>query len=86
MHVKMKYGLSTIGVRIDHHTIAVRRKSTMPCYLGGDKQQVSERLLLGRTGLIERVNMNARNYQNMCRSLRREVVKSNANVVLKYSR
>ena len=86
MNVKMKYRLPAVGVCIDHNAITVLRKTLLPGDLCGSQKQVSERLFIIRPRLLKRINMLARDDQDMCRSLWTEIVERDTCLILKYAR
>lgn len=82
--MEVKYRLAAVGIGIDHHTITVVGKSAIACYVRSRLQQTPERVAVARLRLVQRVDMLSRDDQNMGRSLRADVVKGNAHIVLKY--
>lgn len=82
MHMYMKYCLTAVAVSIDDHPVSIIGKAALPGKLGGCQQKVSEHRALVRRGFIQRVDMIARDDQDMCRSLRTQIMKGDAKLVL----
>ena len=83
MDMQMKYRLAAIGICVDHNAIPIFRKTLIASDIRGRREQMAELAPMPGAGLIQRINMLARNDQNMGRSLRRQIVKGNASIVLK---
>src|SRR5436190_593650 len=83
MDVEVKHGLPAVGVRVYHHTISVLGKALVACDLCRRQKQMAERLFLTIRRFVQRIEVLARNDQDMRRRLRAEVVKSDAHAVLK---
>lgn len=81
MKVEMIDGLAAVLGGIDHDSISLG-KSVLPCQIGSDPQQVSEQRRMLLAGLVERSQVFTGNNQNMDRSLRMDVGKCKAFVVL----
>src|SRR5688572_10547444 len=81
VNMKMKDRLPAVGVRVDDDAVAVFGETLFARDFGGRQKQPPERLLMIFPGLVERIEMLARNDQDMRRRLRADVVKSDASLV-----
>ncbi len=82
MHMKMKDRLPAVAVRIDHNAIAVISETSISSDLGGSRKHMTQGFRMLGTGSRERIHMLAGYQKNMRRSLRAEIVKGDANVIL----
>ena len=82
MHVEVEHGLSPISVRVYYGSITVLGEPARACYFGSREQQMSKDLLVPTVSSIQRINVISGNDQKMRRSLRIEVRKGDAFIVL----
>ena len=80
--MKMKDRLTAVGIRVYDNSITIFGEAFFPRDLGSRQKQMAERLFICRSGLVERIDMLARDDQNMCRRLRRKIVERHANFIL----
>jgi len=85
MNMQVKNCLSSIGISIYYNPIAARGKAFFAGDLRGGQKQMAESFFIRTLSSIERIEMFSRNYQNMRRCLRRDVVEGNANSVVKHN-
>ena len=81
MRVKVKDRLTAIRVGIYHDTVPIVREAFPTCYLGRGQQQMPEGFPMPRARLRQRINMLARDQQNVRRGLRRQVVERHTDIV-----
>lgn len=81
MHMKVEYGLAAIGVRIDHDPVSIAGETLALCDIGRRQKQMAESLLMPRGSLVHRIDVLARDDENMGRRLRRNVVERQAKIV-----
>ncbi len=79
--MQMKYSLTAVTVSIDYCAITIFGKILAASDFRAGQKQMSEHCRMLFRGFIKRPEMLARNYQNVRRSLRLNVVKSYAKVV-----
>src|SRR6476620_3309556 len=84
MNVQMENRLSAVRIGIDHHAVTVFRKTFFAGNFGGTQKQMPEHFLMTASGFVKRCKMLARNYQNMRRSLRADIIKSHAYFIFIY--
>lgn len=84
--MQVKDRLAAVGVGIDDHSIALCCKAEAASDVGGGRQQMAEHRPVLLFGLIERIKVLSRDYQNVRRSLRAQIVERNASIVLKNER
>src|ERR1043166_24935 len=82
MHVKMKHSLPAVGVSVYHNAITIVRKMLLTCDLGGGMKQMPKHFFMVPINVIERVNMIARNDQNMRRRLRTQIIERDAHLIV----
>lgn len=78
----MKNRLSAVAVSVDDHPVAVFGKAFFPRDTGAGQKQMSERLLVTALRSIERIEMLARNDEQMHGRLRADIVENDADVIL----
>lgn len=83
MHVKVKNSLPAICVGVNDNPVSVFRETLFTGYISCGHQQMSKSGAVCLVRPVQRIDMFARDYQNMRRSLRAKVIKCNANIVLK---
>ena len=86
VNVQMKNGLPAVAVRVDDDAIAVFGKAFFACYFRAGQKQVTERFPVIFSGFVERIEMLARDDQNVRRRLRANIVEGDAHVVFVNSR
>jgi hypothetical protein len=82
MNMKVKNRLPAVRICVDHDAIAVLGYAPFTSDLGRRELEMAERRLLSDGRRIERIEMLARNNENMRRSLRAYVVERDAGPVL----
>lgn len=86
MKVQVKDSLTAVAVRIYDDAITVLRETFFASDLGRSQKEMSKRFFIRRVSCIKRVDMMARNYENVRRSLRAQIVESDADVILEHTR
>src|SRR5688572_13625228 len=82
MYVQMENGLPAVTVCIYDDTITIIGKTLISCDACPGGQKTPQEGLMILAGSVKRIDMNARDYKNMCRRLRAKVVECNAMFVL----
>jgi hypothetical protein len=81
MNMQMKNCLTPISICVDYDAISVSRDARLSGDIARGKKQMPKHRLFRLGGRIERVEMFARHYQQVRRSLRVNVIKSYTDIV-----
>jgi len=83
--MEMKHGLPAVGVSVYYNPITIFGETPFTGDTSGRQKKMAERLRIVLPGFIQRVDMVARNDENMSRRLRTKIVERDAYLIFEHA-